>query len=171
MQAEQGRILRGLHDTVKQDIHGASMMVEAAVVAQRRGDAGAAGQILEKALEAAWEVQRDLSKPLDELRAAAGHDTQAPTAFLRERLGRIERLYGIRTHEDLRATLEELGPEEVVVAQQILRRSLLERRQTLGRKNFRLLTCWEDQRPSCWRWRTTGTVTDQRRRRRDWGRA
>ena len=37
LQAEQGRILRGLHDTVKQDIHGTSMMIEAAVAAQKGG--------------------------------------------------------------------------------------------------------------------------------------
>ena len=50
LQAEQGRILHGLHDTVKQDIHGASMLIEAAVAAQKRGDPEAVPEILSKAL-------------------------------------------------------------------------------------------------------------------------
>jgi signal transduction histidine kinase len=89
LQAEQGRILRGLHDTVKQDIHGASMLIEAAVTAQKRSDPEAAREILLKALEASREAGRDLSRPLDELRAATEQDTENPEAFFREQLRKL----------------------------------------------------------------------------------
>ena len=119
LQAEQGRILRGLHDTVKQDVHGASMMIEAAVAAQRKGDPEATREILYRALEASREAGRELSRPLDELRAATGHDAENPAPFFRERLGKLSGFYGIQTHDDLAASLEELSREEVVVAQQV----------------------------------------------------
>ena len=119
LQAEQGRILRGLHDTVKQDIHGASMMIEAALAAQKSGDPKAAREVLKKALEASRDAGRDLSRPLDELQAATGHDAQNPVAFLRERLGKLESFYGMETHEKLEEPLEDLGREEIVVAQQV----------------------------------------------------
>lgn len=136
VQAEQGRILRGLHDTVKQDIHGASMMIEAAVAIQRRGDAEAVREILEKALEASREAGRDLSKPLDELRSATGHDAKAPAAFFRERLGKLESYYDIETHEDLEAPLEELEREEIVVAQQVFVEAAWNAAKHSGAKNF-----------------------------------
>lgn len=119
LQAEQGRILGRLHDTVKQNIHGMSLMLEAAAAAQRKGNATTVAQILEKALEASREAGRDLDRPLDELRAATGHDAGRATAFLRERLLRLRDRYGIKVHEDLRAPLEELGRKEIPVAQQV----------------------------------------------------
>jgi len=140
LQAEQGRILGGLHDTVKQDIHGASMMIEAAVAAQKRGDSEAVREILEKALEASREAGRDLSRPLDELRAAAGHDAENPTAFFRERLGRLKNLYGMETHQDFGAPLEELGREEIVVAQQVFVEAAWNAAKHSGARNFWLST-------------------------------
>ena len=119
LQAEQGRILAGLHDTVKQDIHGASMILEAAVAARERGDPGTSGELIEKALEATREAGLDLARPLDELRAATGHGVGEPAVFFRERLGKLTCFYGIETHEDLAAPLEELGREEVTVAWQV----------------------------------------------------
>ena len=119
LQAEQGRILRGLHDTVKQDIHGASMLIEAAVRAQKRSDPEAVRETLLKALEASRKAGHDLSRPLDELRAATEQDAENPEAFFRERLRKLSRLYGMETHEDLEAPFEELGKEELLVAQQI----------------------------------------------------
>jgi len=119
LQAEQGRILAGLHDTVKQDIHGASLVLEAAVAARKRGDPDAAGELLGRALAAVREAGRDLARPVDELRAATGHGGVEPAAFLRERLGKLAYFYGMETHADLAAPLEELGREEILVAHQV----------------------------------------------------
>ncbi len=140
LQAEQGRILRGLHDTVKQDIHGASMMIEAAIAAQRRGDLESVREILERALEASREAGRDLSKPLDELRAATGHDAEDPAAFFRERLGKLESYHGMETHEDLGAPLEELKREEIVAAQQVFVEAAWNAAKHSGANNFWLST-------------------------------
>lgn len=119
LQAEHGRILRRLHDTVKQDIHGASILIEAAIMAQRRGDQDLVCEILEKALEASREAGRDLSRPLAELRAAAGYDAKGAASFFRERLAKLEDRYGIKAHEDFKAPLKDLGREEIMVAQQV----------------------------------------------------
>ena len=140
LQAEQGRILHGLHDTVKQDIHGASMLIEAAVAAQKRGDPEAVREILSKALEASREAGRDLSRPLDELRAATGHDTENPEAFFRERLGKLSTFYDMETHEDLAAPFEELGKEEILVAQQVFVEAAWNAAKHSGAANFWLST-------------------------------
>ncbi len=140
LQAEQGRILRGLHDTVKQDIHGASMMIEAAVAAQKRQDPEAVRGILARALEASREAGRDLSRPLDELRAASGHDAGNPASFFRERLGKLSSFYGMETHEDLAAPLEKLSQEEIVVAQQVFVEAAWNAAKHSGAENFWLST-------------------------------
>ena len=140
LQAEQGRILRGLHDTVKQDIHGASMMIEAALAAEKRGDPEALREILARALEASREAGRDLSRPLDELRAATGQDAAYPTAFLRERLGKLSSFYGMETYEDLAAPLEELSREEILVAQQVFVEAAWNAAKHSGAANFWLST-------------------------------
>jgi signal transduction histidine kinase len=144
LQAEQGRILRGLHDTVKQDIHGASMLIEAAVTAQKRRDPEAVREILLKALEASREAGRDLSRPLDELRAATEHDTRNPKAFFRERLRQLSSFYGTETHEDLEAPFEELGKEELLVAQQIFVEVAWNAAKHSGAANFWLSTRREE---------------------------
>ncbi|MCA1715525.1 MAG: histidine kinase [Actinobacteria bacterium] len=136
LQAEQGRILRGLHDTVKQDIHGASMLIEAALAAQRRGDREALREILEKALEASREAGSDLSRPLDELRAATGYDVGNPASFFRERLAKLSGFYGLETHEDLAVPPAELSREELVVAQQIFVETAWNAAKHSGAKNF-----------------------------------
>ena len=140
LQVEQGRILRGLHDTVKQDIHGASMMIEAAVAAQKEGDAEAVREILKRALEASREAGRELLRPLDELRASTGHDAEEPVAFFRERLAKLERFYGMKTHEDLEVPLEELDREEILVAQQVFVEAVWNAAKHSGAGNFWLST-------------------------------
>jgi signal transduction histidine kinase len=140
LQAEQGRILGGLHDTVKQDVHGASMLIEAAVAAQKRGDPEAVREILSKALEASREAGRDLSRPLDELRAATGHDTENPEAFFHGRLGKLSTFYNMETHEDLAAPFEELGKEEILVAQQVFVEVAWNAAKHSGAANFWLST-------------------------------
>ncbi len=141
LQAEQGRILRGLHDTVKQDIHGASMMIEAAVAAQKSGgDPETTREVLERALEASRKAGRELSRPLDELRTATGHDAANPAPFFRERLGKLSGFHGMHTHEEFTAPWEELGREEVMVAQQVFGEAAWNMVKHSGAKNFWLST-------------------------------
>lgn len=116
------------------------MMIEAAVAAQKRGDSQATREVLERALEASREAGRELSRPPDELRAATGHDAENPVAFFRERLGRLSSFYGLQTHEDLAAPLEELSREEVVVAQQVFVEAAWNAAKHSGATNFWLST-------------------------------
>jgi signal transduction histidine kinase len=144
LQAEQGRILRGLHDTVKQNIYGASMLIEAAVTAQMRRAPEAVRELLLKALEASREAGRDLSRPLDELRAATEHDARNPEAFFRERLKKLSSFYDMETHKDLKAPFEELGKEEILIAQQIFVEVAWNAAKHSGAANFWLSTRREE---------------------------
>ncbi len=103
------RIVRELHDTVKQNLCGATMMIEACVEAQGRDeDPSVVRELLARALEMAREAERELSKPLEELGLSCPGGP-APTAFLRERFERLGRDFGIETHESLEAPLETLS--------------------------------------------------------------
>ena len=117
-QAEGGRIMRELHDTIKQGVHGTSLMIEAATLAERRGDAPAVRDLLEKALETSRETGHELSKPMDELRLLSGHAVD-PAAFFGEKLRQFGEGFGMETHEDLTAPLAELSPDELRVAHRV----------------------------------------------------
>ena len=117
-QAEGGRIMRELHDTVKQGVHGTSLMIEAATLAAKNGDEAAVRGLLEKALETSRETGHELSKPMDELRLLSGHAGD-PEVFFREKLRRFGERFGMETHEDLAAPLAELPPEELRVAHRV----------------------------------------------------
>lgn len=111
------RIVRELHDTVKQNLCGATMMIEACVEAQGRNeDPSLVREMLGRALEMAREAEHELSKPLEELGLSGG---AAPTAFLRERFERLGRDFGIETHENLEAPLETLSRARIRVAHRI----------------------------------------------------
>lgn len=117
-QAEGGRIMRELHDTVKQGVHGTSLMIEAASLAERNGDAPAVRDLLEKALETSRETGHELSKPMDELRLLSGHAVD-PAVFFAEKLRQFGERFGMQTHENLAAPLTELSPDELRVAHRI----------------------------------------------------
>jgi signal transduction histidine kinase len=109
---EQGRLLYELHDTVKQDVHGISMTLGSALDAERRGDRGAARGMFERALAAAREAEFQISRPYDELRALRGESPPGAGDFLRQRLRKFEEYFGVKTHDDLQASLEVLDPAE-----------------------------------------------------------
>ena len=117
-QAEGGRIMRELHDTVKQGVHGTSLMIEAATLAEKNGDEIAVRELLAKALETIRETGHELSKPMDELRLLSGHAGD-PAAFFGEKLRRFGERFGMETHEDLAAPLTELSPDELRVAHRV----------------------------------------------------
>lgn len=73
-----------------------------------------------------------------------GHDTENPEAFLRERLGKLSTFYDMETHEDLAAPFEELGKEEVLVAQQVFVEVAWNAAKHSGAANFWLSTRRED---------------------------
>lgn len=138
-QAEGGRIMRELHDTVKQGVHGTSLMIEAATLAERNGDAPAVRDLLEKALETSRETGHELSKPMDELRFLSGHAGD-PEQFFGEKLRRFGERFGMETHEDLAAPLVELSPEELRMAHRVFAEAAWNAAKHSGARNLWLGT-------------------------------
>ena len=64
---EQSRLLYELHDTVKQNVHGISLTLRAALDTERRGDREEAREMFERALGASRETEFQISRPYDEL--------------------------------------------------------------------------------------------------------
>jgi len=112
------------------------MLLGGAVTARRKGDPDTAGELLERAIEAVQEAGRDLARPLDELRAATGHGVVEPAVFFREWLEKLAYFYGMETHEDLAAPLEQLGREEILVAYQVFVEAVWNAVKHSGAKNF-----------------------------------
>ncbi len=142
-QAEGGRIMRELHDTVKQGVHGTSLMIEAATLAEKNGDGAAVRDLLGKALETSRETGHELSKPMDELRLLSGHAGD-PAAFFREKLRQFGERFGMETHQDLAAPLAELSPEELRVAHRVFVEAAWNAAKHSGARNLRLETRREE---------------------------
>lgn len=115
---EKSRLLYELHDSAKQSVHGLSLMLKDALEAHRRGDQET-GKLLENALEAAREAEFRISRPYDELQGEHGQTPESPDAFLRRRLGKFEEYFGIKAHEDLRASLASLKPAEIAAINRV----------------------------------------------------
>ena len=109
---EQHRLLYELHDTVKQNVHGISLTLRAAIDTERRGDRKEALEMFGRALEASREAEFQISRPYDELSALRGESPPGAGDFLRQRLGKFEEYFGVKTHDDLQASLETLNPAE-----------------------------------------------------------
>ena len=138
-QAEGGRIMRELHDTVKQGVHGTSLMIEAATLAENKGDDAAVRDLLEKALETSRETGHELSKPMDELRLLSGHAGD-PAVFFGEKLRSFGERFGMQTHEDLAAPLTELSREELGVAHRVFVEAAWNAAKHSGARNLWLRT-------------------------------
>jgi len=109
---EQRRLLYDLHDTVKQNVHGVSLTLRAALDAERRGDRKEALEMFGRALGASREAEFRISRPYDELAALRGESPPGAEDFLRQRLQKFEEYFGVKTHDDLQASLEALNPAE-----------------------------------------------------------
>ncbi|MGF1473477.1 MAG: sensor histidine kinase [Rubrobacteraceae bacterium] len=116
---EQNRILRELHETVKQDVHGISLTLGSALEAQRRGDRGTARETLSRAFRISREAEYRISRPYDELNSLQEDGQLGPDDFLRSRLEKFEEYFGIKTHEDLRASLDVLSSAEFAAATRV----------------------------------------------------
>ena len=111
---EGGRVLSEMHDTVKQGVHGVSITLRAALDAGRRGEHEAAMRMVSNALRTSRETEFQVSRPYEELHTSVhGEGGLRPRNYLRHRLVKFEEYFGIKTHEDLQAPLEELSPMEM----------------------------------------------------------
>ena len=111
---EGGRVLSEMHDTVKQGVHGVSITLREALNAGRRGEHEGAMRMVSNALRTSRETEFQVSRPYDELQTSVhGEGGLRPRNYLRHRLVRFEEYFGIKTHEDLQASLESLSPMEI----------------------------------------------------------
>ncbi len=117
--SEQSRVLYEMHDTVKQGVHGISLILRAALDAERRGERDAAREALGRALEASREAEFRITKPYDEIQIIHEEGKPSPGAYLHHRLARFEQYFGIKTHADFQAPLEVLSPAEIAAAQRV----------------------------------------------------
>ena len=116
---EQGRIVRELHDTVKQNVHGTRMIIEACTKARDSNKPDAVWALLERALDTCQEADHQLSKPIDELRIFTTENSLTPTAYFAERLEKFGEYFDIQAHVDLQAPLETLTNAEISVANRV----------------------------------------------------
>ncbi|HJQ29435.1 MAG TPA: ATP-binding protein [Rubrobacter sp.] len=110
---EQSRLLYELHDTVKQNVHGISLTLRAALDTERRGEREEAREMFERALGASREAEFQISRPYDELQTLRSESPPRAGDFLRQRLHKFEEYFGVKTHDDLQASLEGLNPAEI----------------------------------------------------------
>ena len=118
---EGSRVLSEIHDTVKQGVHGVSLTLRAALDAARRGEHDEAAQMVSNALRASRETEFQVSRPYDELQTSIhGEGSMRPREYLRHRLVKFEEYFGIKTHEDLQAPLDNLSPMKIAAVYRFL---------------------------------------------------
>ena len=117
---EQNRLLRELHETTKQDVHGISLALGSTVEAERRGDRHAVQKTLDRAFGLARGAEYRISRPYDELRDSQREVPTSPDDYLRGRLAKFEEYFNTKTHEDLQATLDVLAQDEVAAVNRVV---------------------------------------------------
>ncbi len=118
-QNEQSRLLYEMHDTVKQNVHGISLTLRSALDTERRGDHEGARAMVESALAVSKGAEFQVSRPYDEFSALRGARPPGAGDFLRQRLQKFEEYFGVKTHDDLQASLEVLNPAETAALKRV----------------------------------------------------
>jgi signal transduction histidine kinase len=93
-------------------VHGISLTLRAALDTERRGESEEALEMFGRALAASREAEFRISRPYDELSALRGESPPGAADFLRQRLRKFEEYFGVKTHDDIQASLEVLNPAE-----------------------------------------------------------
>ncbi|TCJ20662.1 hypothetical protein E0L93_00060 [Rubrobacter taiwanensis] len=137
--SERNRISEDLHDTLKQSIHGAALLIGAYRNA-RRSDPEAAGEILDRAVEATREADYLVSRPINELHALSGMPELDGETVFRQVLEEVRERFDLRLHEDLAASPNELPPERLAAAYRIVSEALWNAGRHSGARNAWLET-------------------------------
>lgn len=134
VRGEQGRISEELRDTLERRVHSVSTLLKAYEKAKEKEDPEA-DTILAEAIEASREANFQVGRPIDELRARWAGGDQDPSPLLGRLVGDFERQFGIKPHEDLRADLTKLCPEELAAAYRIASEALWNAARHSGARN------------------------------------
>lgn len=136
--AEQSRLLYELHDTVKQNVHGISLTLQAALDAERRSEGATSREMLEHALETSREAEFQISRPYDELQSSRRDTQPSAEEFFRHRLKKFEEYFGVQTHDDLQASLAGLSPAQIATVTRIIVESFWNVAKHSGARNMYL---------------------------------
>ena len=139
---EQGRLLYELHDTAKQEVHGISLTLQAALDTERRGDREEALEMFGRVLAASREAEFRISRPYDELSALRGESPPGAADFLRQRLRKFEEYFGVKTHDDIQASLEVLNPAETAALLRVFVEAFWNVAKHSGASNMYLESRW-----------------------------
>jgi signal transduction histidine kinase len=139
---EQSRLLYELHDTVKQNVHGISLTLRAAIDTERRGDREKALEMFGRALGASREAEFQISRPYDELQSLRGESPPGVGDFLRHRLQRFEEYFGVKTHDDLQVSIEVLNPAETAALIRVFVEAFWNVAKHSGASNIYLESRW-----------------------------
>ncbi|MGH3090311.1 MAG: ATP-binding protein [Rubrobacteraceae bacterium] len=131
---EQGRISEELHDTLKRSVHSVSLLLDEYEKARGKDDPKA-GDLLSEALSASREANYQVGRPIEELRARWAGGDQDPSPLLGKLVEDFEKHFGIKPHEDLRADLSRLCPNELAAAYKIASEALRNAAKHSGAKN------------------------------------
>ncbi|AHY47771.1 Histidine kinase-, DNA gyrase B-, and HSP90-like ATPase [Rubrobacter radiotolerans] len=137
---EQGRISEELHDTLKQNVYGAALLLETyRKVRQRPGAEEEAQRLLEQAVSTSREAAHQVGRSVEEMRARSTEGMDL-IGLLRERLAETHEQHGIRTQEDLEADPALLDPDQRAAAYRIASEALWNVARHSGARNVRLQT-------------------------------
>ncbi|MBA2692643.1 MAG: hypothetical protein H0U65_09145 [Rubrobacter sp.] len=134
VRGEQGRISEELHDTLKQSVYSVSTLLDAYEKAREKEDPKAE-DVLADAIEASHAANFQVGRPIDELRARWAGEKQDPSPLLGRLLTDFETHFSIRPHEDLRADLTKLCPDELAAAYRIASEALWNAARHSGARN------------------------------------
>lgn len=134
VRGEQGRISEELHDTLKQSVYSVSTLLDAYRKAKEK-DHPKAEEILSDAVVASREANFQVGRPIDELRARWVGADGDPSLLLGRLVEDFERHFRIKPHEDLRANLTRLRPEELAAAYRIASEALWNAAKHSGARN------------------------------------
>ncbi|WP_143528445.1 sensor histidine kinase [Rubrobacter xylanophilus] len=136
---EQARISEELHDTVKQNVHAAALLIGSYREVREKEGEEAAERILDEAIAASREASHQVGRSIEEIQARCGEGGDVDVvALLRERLCETREHFAISAREDLRADLSELGPEERAAAYRVASEALWNAAKHSGARNVRL---------------------------------
>lgn len=164
---EQERIFHELHDTVKQNVHGVTLLLESCLRSEPNAGVALVRERVDQALAIAREAVHQLSKPMDGptfLEIYDGEDLMPSFGRWLEKQG--ER-FGVKVEEDLQAPLEVLDEAEAAAACRVLGEAAWNATKHAAPSSLRIESRWrgptlvvrlqDDGRGFCTKGASTGT--------------
>lgn len=121
--AEKVRLVEDLHDNLKQSVYRTSLLLGTYRRSLQR-DHKEAGKILDQIIEASRDANRQVSRPIEELRVPSTASAQDLAVTLGSLLREMREVFGIESYTDLKADLGALEAQELAAAHRIATEAL-----------------------------------------------